>query len=85
MLGDLRLLVPMKGLIDVEAERERLSKQLAKIEAEIAKARGKLDNENFVNNAPEAVVNQERERLADFERQREQLLEQLEKLEQLDA
>ena len=83
LLGELRLLVPMQGLIDVDAERARLTKQLEKVEAELAKANGKLANEKFVNNAPEAVVTQERERVADFERTIAQLAEQLAKLDDL--
>ena len=83
LIGDLRLLVPMKGVIDVDAERARLEKQRGKIEAEIKKARGKLANDKFVNNAPAAVVLQERERLAEFEKTLRQLNEQLEKLNDL--
>ena len=83
LLGDLRLLVPMKGLIDIDAERARLTKQLEKVQAELAKANGKLANEKFVNNAPEAVVTQERERVAEFERTIAQLAEQLAKLDDL--
>ena len=81
--GEMRLLVPMKGLIDVDAERARLEKQHIKVVAELAKANGKLSNENFVNNAPAAVVTQEKERVADFERTIAQLDEQLEKLDAL--
>jgi valyl-tRNA synthetase len=81
LLGDMRLLVPMKGLIDVEAERARLDKQLEKTRAELTKANGKLANERFVNNAPPAVVTQERERVAEFEKTITQLTEQLAKLE----
>jgi valyl-tRNA synthetase len=83
LLGDMRLLVPMKGLIDVDAERTRLDKQMDKTKAELAKAKGKLANENFVNNAPEAVVTQERQRVAEFEKTITQLTEQLQKLDAL--
>ncbi len=83
LLGDLRLLVPMKGLIDVTAERERLDKQVEKTRAELARAHGKLGNENFVNNAPAAVVTQERERVVEFEKTLSQLTEQLQKLDEL--
>ena len=85
LLGSMRLLVPMAGLIDVAAERARLTKQREKAAAELAKATGKLGNENFVNNAPEAVVAQERERVASFEQQIARLDEQLAKLDRLDA
>jgi valyl-tRNA synthetase len=84
LLGNLRLLVPMKGIIDVEAERARLDKQLAKIRAEIQKAKGKLGNEKFVNNAPAAVVETEQERLADFERQLAQFDQQYARLDTLE-
>ena len=83
LLGDMRLLVPMKGLIDVAAERARLDKQMDKTRAELAKAQGKLGNENFVNNAPAAVVTQERERVVEFEKTITQLTEQLQKLDEL--
>ena len=81
--GDMRLLVPMKGIIDVDAERQRLEKQMGKVTADLARTRAKLANENFVNNAPEAVVTQERVREAEFEKMIAQLTEQLEKLDEL--
>jgi valyl-tRNA synthetase len=56
---------------------------MARTKAELAKATGKLANENFVNNAPEAVVIQERERVAEFEKTITQLGEQLQKLDEL--
>jgi len=83
LLGDMRLLVPMKGLIDVDAERARLDKQMDKVRADLARTNGKLGNENFVNNAPPAVVSQERERAVEFEKTISQLTEQLEKLDEL--
>ncbi len=83
LLGDLRLLVPMQGLIDVEAERARLGKQRDKLHADLARSQGKLRNERFVSNAPAAVVEQEKQRVAEFERQLGQLAEQLEKLDSL--
>jgi valyl-tRNA synthetase len=84
LLGDMRLLVPMKGLIDVEAERARLTKQQDKVTIDLQRSSGKLGNEKFVNNAPPEVVTQERERIAEFERTIAQLTEQLEKLGELD-
>ena len=83
LLGETRLLVPMKGLIDVDAERARLEKQVTRVRADLAKAEAKLGNEKFVNNAPPAVVTQERDRKADFEQQLEALSEQLGKLDKL--
>ncbi|MFT3905402.1 MAG: valine--tRNA ligase [Steroidobacteraceae bacterium] len=69
LVGELTLLVPMAGLIEPASEIERLDKRLQKAQAELARARGKLANENFVRGAPEAVVVQERERVAGFERE----------------
>ena len=83
LLGDMRLLVPMKGVIDVDAERARLEKHQGKVIADLTRTRGKLGNEKFVNNAPAEVVEQERQRAAEFERTIAQLGEQLEKLAEL--
>jgi valyl-tRNA synthetase len=68
LVGELTLLVPMAGLIDAQAEIERVNKRLAKTAQELEKARKKLANDNFVRNAPAEVVAQERERIAEFER-----------------
>ena len=68
LVEHLTLLVPMAGLIDPAAEADRLDKRLGKTRDELRKALGKLSNENFVRNAPEAVVTQERERVSEFER-----------------
>jgi len=83
LLGDMRLLVPMKGLIDVDAERARLDKQMEKVRSDLTRTTGKLGNEKFVNNAPAAVVTQEKERAVEFEKTIRQLTEQLEKLDEL--
>jgi len=83
LLGDMRMLVPMKGVIDVDAERARLEKQKQKAEADLTKTRAKLGNDKFVNNAPADVVTQERQRAVDFEKTIVQLDEQLEKLAEL--
>ena len=56
----------LKVEIDVKAERERLSKEIARLQSEINKANGKLNNENFVAKAPPAVIEQEKKRMAEF-------------------
>ena len=81
LLGNMKLLVPMKGNIDLAAEKARLNRQRQKLDAELTKSRQKLKNANFVNNAPAAVVTMETERAAEFSRQLEQLDEQLARLD----
>ena len=68
MLGEVHILVPMAGLIDAAAEVERLTKRLAKAAQDLGKTRAKLASETFVRNAPEAVVQAEREREIEQER-----------------
>jgi valyl-tRNA synthetase len=68
--------------VDLEAETKRLSKEIAKLDTEIAKANGKLSNEAFVAKAPPAVIEQERARIATFSDKVEKMRAQLEKLQQ---
>lgn len=78
IVEDYKLMLVVK--IDVAAEHERLSKEAARLQGEIAKANAKLSNEKFTARAPEAVVNQERERLANFTKLFNKVQEQLDKL-----
>ncbi len=70
------LYVSLAGLVDLDAERVRLDKELKRISSEIAKCEGKLASETFVANAPPAVVAQERQRLGDWSAQQAVLREQ---------
>ncbi|HEY0503638.1 MAG TPA: valine--tRNA ligase, partial [Lysobacter sp.] len=81
LVGELKLLVPLEGLVDLGAERTRLDKEVKRVEGEIAKCHNKLASETFVANAPPAVVEQERKRLADWSLQLEALAAQRAKLQ----
>ena len=83
LVGDMEVLVPMAGLIDVGAEIERLEKEIGKLDIEIKKLSGKLGNEKFVANAPADVVNKEKDKLAKAESSQAQLKEQLVKIQTL--
>ena len=83
LLSSMRLLVPMAGIIDVDAEKARISKQRERIATDLARSQGKLGNEKFVNNAPVDVVTQEKQRVTEFERQISQLDGQLKRLDTL--
>lgn len=83
LLGGMRILVPLAGLIDVALERERLDKQLARTKDDLQKCLRKLGNENFVANAPEEIVAKENARVAEFRQRAEQLEQQLARLAEL--
>lgn len=76
--GDARLCLYME--IDVAAEKARLSKEVGRLQGELAKANGKLANQAFVAKAPPAVIEQERKRIADFTATLEKMQAQLQRL-----
>jgi valyl-tRNA synthetase len=80
VVGALRVMIPLAGLIDLAAEKVRLAKEISRIEVEIKKCEGKLGNANFVANAPAEVVAQERQRIADWSTTLGALREQAQKL-----
>ncbi len=65
LVGDMSLLIPLAGLIDKDAELQRLNKKIQKHQQDIQRLEGKLNNEKFVANAPDEVVNREKAKLAD--------------------
>ncbi|MBS6155899.1 MAG: valine--tRNA ligase [Sutterella sp.] len=78
IVDDWRLMLVVK--IDVAAERARLEKEIERLQNEVRKCEAKLGNERFVSKAPEAIVNQEKARLADFLKALQNNTEQLAKL-----
>jgi len=77
------LFLPLVGLINLEEEIARLEKELEKWAKEVKLVTGKLSNEKFVSKAPEALVNAEREKLADYEGKHAVVLKRLEELKNM--
>jgi len=73
--------IPMTDIVDFSAERERLNKELSGVDGEIARAEGKLANENFTSRAPEKVVAAEREKLEKYKAKRDGIIEALSAIE----
>ena len=83
LVGDMQLLIPMAGLINIEEERIRLNKEIEQSSTFIGKLEGKLSNDNFISRAPDNVVALERQKLSDAQSKLKHLTEQLEKLKHL--
>jgi len=80
LVGELQLLIPMAGLIDVTAETARIQKELSKLNSDFERTKSKLENSSFVQNAPEEVVNKERDRVLELEATISKLQTQLQSL-----
>jgi valyl-tRNA synthetase len=83
LVGQMRLLIPMAGLIDKQAEIDRLNKLLDKESKELQRISAKLNNQSFVDKAPENVVNAEKDKAQRAEVSIQQLKQQLEKIQAL--
>jgi valyl-tRNA synthetase len=83
LIGEMKVNIPLAGLIDVGAEIERVNKLIETANKEIARSAGKLKNERFVSSAPEVVVNKEKDNLAANQHKLEELKGQLVKLENM--
>jgi valyl-tRNA synthetase len=75
-----KIYIPLAGLVDAQAEKARLAKELQKVESEIQKVEAKLANPNFSGKAPPEVLQEHRQRLADWQGKRAQLAAALEEL-----
>ena len=80
ILSDIEVYIPLKGLIDIEEERARLNAEVTRLEAEVARGEKMLSNPGFVNKAPEAKVNEEKEKLANYKEMLNLAKERLAKL-----
>ena len=80
VVGTVQVLIPLAGVVDVEVLRSKLEKNLNKVEGEVQSLQGRLNNENFVNKAPEEVVQGARDALAEAQKQQSILQERLNKL-----
>ena len=80
VLGEATLVLPLADVIDVDAEKARLTKDIGKVEGEIKKISNKLGNKGFLDNAPEAVIEENKVRLAEEEARRDKLQSALARL-----
>jgi len=76
LVGNMKVLIPLAGLIDKQAELTRLGKEIEKIQKDLSRSESKLANPDYVNRAPAAVVAEERQRIADFSTALQKLTEQ---------
>ncbi len=83
LVGEMKILIPLAGLIDKAAELARLQKEISKIQVNLDRTTAKLVNKNFVDKAPAAVVEKERSRLEEMSKAITQLKEQAKKIQAL--
>ena len=83
LAGELEILVPMAGLIDKDAEIVRLGREISKLETDLSRLRGKLENAAFVDKAPAAVVSKEQEKLKAQQQALETLQDQLQRIQNI--
>jgi len=83
LVGDMKILIPMAGLIDKEAELARLDKEIQKINNDLPRVEGKLNNPTFVDKAPQDVIDKEKTKLADLQSMLKNLQQQQRKIQAL--
>jgi valyl-tRNA synthetase len=83
LLGNMRILVPLANLIDIEAETTRLEKQKIKIQQELNLSLRKLKNPEFTNNAPAEIIKKEKDRVSKNEKLLKQINEQISKFKDM--
>jgi valyl-tRNA synthetase len=80
VVDNVEVYLPLAGLVDLNAERERLGKDLAQVEIQLTRTQGLLANKDFTGKAPAHVVEREQDKLADLERHAAKLRERLDNL-----
>ncbi|WP_069471959.1 valine--tRNA ligase [Candidatus Marithrix sp. Canyon 246] len=80
LVGEMKILIPLAGLIDKDAELKRLNKEMEKLKKELAKCTAKLENPKFTDRAPAAIVEKERQRVAKMNSSLQQLEQQQTKI-----
>jgi valyl-tRNA synthetase len=80
VVDELELLVPLAGLIDLELEKNRLTKEIARLEGQVQGLLKKMQNQQYLTKAPEAVVKQDQEKLKNFSEKLEKLHSNLQSL-----
>ena len=80
VIANATIYMPFADLVDIEAEIARLTKEEERLNSEIARCKGMLSNEKFISKAPEAKVNAEKEKLANYEQMLSQVSERLNSL-----
>jgi len=83
LVGALKILIPMAGLIDKDAELARLDKEIQKIQKDLPRVEGKLNNPDFVNKAPAEVLKKEEQKLAELRSSLDNLEQQRRKIQSL--
>ena len=83
LVGELRILIPMAGLIDKNAELARLDKEIQKLQKELPRIEGKLNNPKFIDKAPQEVIDKEKEKLNRLMSNLKNLKQQREKINAL--
>jgi valyl-tRNA synthetase len=80
VVGNTEIFLPLEGLIDVEKEKQRLTKEVQRLENQIVGLNKKLNNSQFLNKAPQNVVNQEKEKLTNFKNKLDKIYNNLKQL-----
>lgn len=80
VVGTIQVLIPLSGIVDIERLRDKITKNLSKIDKEAASYESRLNNSGFVKQAPEKIIQATKDSLAEAQKQAEILRERLERL-----